>query len=220
MASDSTSKSPEASKALQAYEGIKGLVAAKRLHPGQKLLYRELERELGMSKTPIINGLMMLEQEGLVLSEKNRGFFMRPVSAAEAGQIYGLREKLEEISIEYAIRNHQPEDLKVLAERVRQYSTYASPLYDRKRLDLDTAIHMQIARMGRNEFFTAMIERFYQSIYFRLNVAVLGASVEKFADDHERLLAAIRRKSLAGAKRILRSHTRAAGKLMLAALSG
>ncbi|MCC7015939.1 MAG: GntR family transcriptional regulator [Rhodospirillales bacterium] len=206
------------SKALQAYEGIKGLVASNRLHPGQKLIYRELERELGMSKTPIINGLMMLEQEGLVLSERNRGFFMRPVSAVEAEQIYDLREKIEDISIEYAIRNQQPGDLIELEERVRRYRAYYSPFYDRRRLDLDTAIHMQIAQMGRNEFFIAMIERFYQNIYFRLNVAALGALVDKFAEDHERLLDAIRRKSLAEAKRILRSHTRAARKVMLAAL--
>jgi DNA-binding GntR family transcriptional regulator len=65
-----------------------------------------------------------------------------------------------------------------------------------------------------------MIERFYQNIYFRLNVAALGTLVDKFAEDHERLLEAIRRKSLAEAKRILRSHTRAARKLMLAALGG
>jgi len=220
MASNPARKPQDASKAAQAYDAIKGLIASNRLHPGQKLIYRDLERELDMSKTPIINGLMMLEQEGVVHSEKNRGFFMRSVSAAEAAQIYDLRERLENISIEYAIRNHQPKDLRILAECVRQYGAHPSSLYDRRRLDLDTAIHMQIARMGRNDFFSTMIERFYQSIYFRLNVGVLGASIERFADDHERLLEAIRRKSLAEAKTILRSHTRAARKLMLAALGG
>lgn len=71
----------ETNKNIEAYQSIKQLIVNQRLSPGQKLIYRDLEEILGMSKTLIINGLMRLEQEGFVVSKKNRGFFMKEVSA-------------------------------------------------------------------------------------------------------------------------------------------
>ena len=206
------------SKNLKAYNAIKELVAGHKLFPGQKLIYRDLEETLGMSKTPIINGLIRLEQEGLVVSKKNRGFFMKTVSAEEADQIYDLREKLEEISIEYAIKNYDSDDLKALAEKLEGYQNYVAPIYDRKRLQLDTEFHMQIAKMGKNDFFTSMIKQFYENIYFTVNVAYLTSYVDDFKAEHALIFDTIKQRNLAEAKRILRFHTRAARKLLVAAL--
>ena len=211
-------KKSEISKNLKAYNAIKELVAGRKLSPGQKLIYRDLEEALGMSKTPIINGLMRLEQEGLVVSKRNRGFFMREVSASEAEQIYDLREKLEEISISYAIKNHDPDDLNILKKKLNHYNNYSALIYDRKRLELDTEFHMQIAKMGKNEFFTSMIKQFYENIYFILNVVYLSSYIDSFKKEHELVFNAIRKRNLKEAKRVLRIHTRAARKLLVAAL--
>jgi DNA-binding GntR family transcriptional regulator len=211
-------KKSEISKNLKAYNAIKELVAGRKLSPGQKLIYRDLEEALGMSKTPIINGLMRLEQEGLVVSKRNRGFFMREVSASEAEQIYDLREKLEEISINYAIKNHNRNDLAILQKKLNHYNNYSAHIYDRKRLELDTEFHMQIAKMGKNEFFTSMIKQFYENIYFILNVVYLSSYIDSFKKEHKLIFNAIRKRNLKEAKRVLRIHTRAARKLLVAAL--
>ena len=211
-------KKSEISKNLKAYNAIKELVAGRKLYPGQKLIYRDLEEVLGMSKTPIINGLVRLEQEGLVVSKRNRGFFMREVSAREAEQIYDLREKLEEISISYAIKNHNRNDLDILKKKLNHYNNYSSHIYDRKRLGLDTEFHMQIAKMGKNEFFTSMIKQFYENIYFTLNVVYLSSYIKSFKEEHELVFTAIKKRNLKEAKKVLRLHTRAARKLLVAAL--
>ena len=67
---------------------------------------------------------------------------MREVSADEAEQIYDLREKLEEISIGYAIKNYDSDDLNILEQKLNLYKNYSAPIYDRKRLELDTEFHM------------------------------------------------------------------------------
>jgi len=206
------------SKNLEAYNAIKELVAGHKLSPGQKLIYRDLEEELGMSKTPIINGLVRLEQEGFVVSKKNRGFFIKKFSAEEAKQIYDLREKLEEISIDYAIKNHNDKDLKILEEKLNLYNNYSAPMYDRKRLELDTEFHMQIAKMGKNDFFTSMIKQFYENIYFSLNVVYLTSYVDNFKEEHKLIFNTIKQRDLKEVKKILRFHTRAARKLFMAAL--
>jgi DNA-binding GntR family transcriptional regulator len=161
---------------------------------------------------------MRLEQEGLVVSKRNRGFFMREVSADEAEQIYDLREKLEEISIGYAIKNYDSDDLNILEQKLNLYKNYSAPIYDRKRLELDTEFHMQIAKMGKNDFFTSMIKQFYENIYFSLNVVYLTSYIDNFKEEHELIFNAVKEGNLTEAKRVLRLHTRAARKLLVAAL--
>jgi len=54
-----------------------------------------LAAELGVSKIPLREALARLEQEGLLRSHPNRGFFVRGLSQEEAEEVYALRLKLE-----------------------------------------------------------------------------------------------------------------------------
>lgn len=54
-----------------------------------------LANELGVSKIPLREALARLEQEGLLTSQANRGFFVRSLGAAEAEEIYELRLAIE-----------------------------------------------------------------------------------------------------------------------------
>src|SRR5262245_1694728 len=54
-----------------------------------------LAADLRVSKIPLREALARLEQDGLVVSQPNRGFFVRPMSPEEAEEIYALRLKLE-----------------------------------------------------------------------------------------------------------------------------
>ena len=69
---------------------LSGSVAA-----GRPLRQDALAAELGISKIPLREALARLEQEGLVRAEANRGFFVRPLGAAEAEEVYALRLALE-----------------------------------------------------------------------------------------------------------------------------
>jgi DNA-binding GntR family transcriptional regulator len=208
----------EISKHQEAYHAIKNLIAEHKLIPGQKLILRDLEETLRMSKTPIINSLIMLEQEGLVESKANRGFFMKEVSVEMAEQIYDLREKLEAISVDYAIANHEPADLAILRDKLESYKNYEAPVYDRQRMQYDTDFHLQIAIIGKNAFFTDMVKQFYENIYFTLNVVYLTPYVVNFKAEHDIVFEAIKNKDLKTAKKALAAHTRAARKLLVAAL--
>lgn len=54
-----------------------------------------LAAELGVSKIPLREALARLEQDGLLLSQANRGFFVRPLSTDEVDEVYALRLKIE-----------------------------------------------------------------------------------------------------------------------------
>lgn len=200
------SRNPLDSKNYEAYKAIKDLIFSGQLFPGQKIVYRDLEEKLKMSKTPIINALMILERDDLVVSKKNRGFCIRVVNRKEAEQIYELRQALEKIAIESAIKNFDKHDLEVLKRRLDEYEEYESDLYDQNRWTLDSAFHLQICAMGKNAFFVKMMEQFYENIYFMLKVIFLNPSLEKFKKDHKRLYKAIKVRNLEAAQKIAREH--------------
>jgi DNA-binding GntR family transcriptional regulator len=54
-----------------------------------------LAAELGVSKIPLREAFAKLEQEGLIVSHANRGYFVSPLSLEEALDVLDLRLKLE-----------------------------------------------------------------------------------------------------------------------------
>lgn len=54
-----------------------------------------LALELGVSKIPLREALARLESDGLVVSHPNRGFIVRPMSRADAEDVFDLRLRIE-----------------------------------------------------------------------------------------------------------------------------
>ncbi|WP_336968940.1 GntR family transcriptional regulator [Sphingobium aromaticiconvertens] len=66
-----------------------------RVAPDGPIRQDALAAELGISKIPLREALARLEQEGLLKSQANRGFFVRSLNRGEAEEVYALRMKLE-----------------------------------------------------------------------------------------------------------------------------
>jgi DNA-binding GntR family transcriptional regulator len=66
-----------------------------RLAPGQRLKEGELARDLGISRTPVREALLMLQAEGLVDAVPNRGATVRRHEADDLDDLYQLRALLE-----------------------------------------------------------------------------------------------------------------------------
>jgi DNA-binding GntR family transcriptional regulator len=78
-----------------ATELIRQAIVDGRLPPGRRLKEEELARELGISRTPVREALLMLHAEGLVDVAPNRGAAVRSHSAQDLDDLYQLRAVLE-----------------------------------------------------------------------------------------------------------------------------
>jgi DNA-binding GntR family transcriptional regulator len=74
---------------------IRDAIVEGRLEPGRRLKEDELARELGISRTPIREALLMLQAEDLVVATPNRGAVVRAHAADELEDLYELRALLE-----------------------------------------------------------------------------------------------------------------------------
>lgn len=75
---------------------LERMILAGDLTTGSKLNEAAVAQMLGVSRGPVREAFRALEESGLVRLEKNRGVFVRQISAVEADEIYEVRAALDE----------------------------------------------------------------------------------------------------------------------------
>jgi len=126
------------------FEIVREQIVSGKLPEDTPLRQDALASELGVSKIPLREALARLEQEGLLKSHANRGYFVQPMSAEQVDEIFALRLAIEPRAAAFAARRATDED------RAR-----ATKAYD----DLETAANSNLAdvAMRNRDFHTALV---------------------------------------------------------------
>ena len=78
-----------------AAESIRDMIRRRELLPGEPVRQQDMAERLEVSRVPVREALNSLEREGLLRHERNRGYFVAKLSAAQLAQIYLMRQLLE-----------------------------------------------------------------------------------------------------------------------------
>jgi GntR family transcriptional regulator of gluconate operon len=81
---------------------------------GMRLIEEEIAEKLGVSRGPVREALLILEQEGLVAMQPRRGATVVGVTERDIRELYDLRLLLETHAVELAATNARPEDIDYL----------------------------------------------------------------------------------------------------------
>jgi DNA-binding GntR family transcriptional regulator len=102
---------------------IREAIVDGRLTPGMRLKEEGLAAELGISRTPIREALLLLQAEGLVEAIPNRGAFVRSYEPADLWDMYDLRAVLEGHAARRAAERISAEQLDELRESCARFDT-------------------------------------------------------------------------------------------------
>jgi len=193
------------------YTQIKNLILCNKIMPGQKMNHQELSDRLGVSRTPVREALTRLVQEGYVSFLPNRGFTCKEIRLQEAEELYDLREALEAFAIERAVANVSDAALDELSRKISIYGADVRRRFSRERLIYDQDLHLEIARLARNETLTRALTQVFERIILKRRTDGLydparGVTAHQ---EHLRLIEAMKRRDAAQATSILRAHIRA-----------
>lgn len=204
----------------EAYRQIKQMIFDQKLIPGQRLVNQDLGDKLNMSRTPIINALNRLVQDGLVAFESFRGFYVRPIDLQEVWEAFGVREALEVYTVEQAIKLSDDGDMQILETKLREHADYQPHYYTRKKFLLDSEFHLQIAAMAKNNVLKWLLKRNFEHIYLRArldNYEIQRMTVA--VDEHNRLVRKMKNKDIIGSVELMRSHVQKARDHVIRSLS-
>lgn len=73
-----------------------------KLKPDRPISLSSISEELGVSRTPVREALIALEQEGLVRSEQGTGFVATPLNKDRARDLYQLIAALEKLALSWS----------------------------------------------------------------------------------------------------------------------
>lgn len=117
MSTDARRQVPESSPPIErrnlgadVYRVLRDRILRRELRAGEKLSDLRLSSELGVSRTPIREALLQLVQDGVVVAEPNRGFFVATFSRRDLEEIFDLRAALETFALRQITRSDHHEE--------------------------------------------------------------------------------------------------------------
>lgn len=161
--------------------------------PGDKLVEQDVARDLSVSRGPVREAFRALEQAGLVVTEKNRGVFVREVSLREADEIYEVRAGLDELIGRLAAERATGEQLAELRTLVAQMKEAGR----RKDVDayypLNIQFHDRLAQIAGNGTLLAAYRRLINELhlYRRRTLALGHDSFPKSTSQHAEIVEAL-----------------------------
>ncbi len=194
MPADRAAEEPRARSAAEtAHAALKALILDNALPPGSQLLESELALQLGLSRTPVREAMVRLQQEGLVAITPRHGMRVLPIAAGDMREIYAVLTALEPMAAELLARRADPaaglERLSAACDAMEA----ALAAEDRPGwAAADEAFHLGLAELCGNRRLAGMVmqvwEQSHRARLFTLQQRPLPA---RSTAEHRRVLEAI-----------------------------
>jgi len=192
---------------FKVYQQIIDLMLKYEIVPGQRLVFIDLAKQLGVSRTPVNNALSILAQEGYLDFVPNQGYSVHKLTRQEAVFLFEIREVLEVGFLGKAIRNMDNSKLKRLEKRKVDYEKAISSHVDRKLFILDTEFHASILDMVGNDILSARYRDICRKIFLRFRTEDLRLNrIMDIKAEHNDIFEAVRVKDVERSKELVSRH--------------
>ncbi|MEP6852015.1 MAG: GntR family transcriptional regulator [bacterium] len=139
------------SAAERVYRFVKDGIVSRRFAAAELLAEGQLADALGVSRTPVREGLLRLEAEGLVRLLPKRGALVVPVTPAEMTDVLDTRRLVEEHAVRTVIARHVPPLLlETLTGHLADMRTALRRRDGAAYVGADRAFHAEIVRAAGN----------------------------------------------------------------------
>ena len=153
----------------KAYLGICQMLFNNELHPGQKLAGKDLAQRLGVSTTPVIHALKLLEHKGIVRRETNRGYFINTITIQEVDEIFDARLALEVSLLSKTLKHLDHAALKKLEDALHAHDEAVAVNDHAKRVMTDLRYHMTLASISRTNIQVTLLEDLFDRLLLKFS---------------------------------------------------
>lgn len=187
------------------YEKIKEMILNNELQPGEKLLQEKLAAQLGVSRTPLMKALQMLEYDLLVESVPRRGMFVKQLKIQEMMEIYDVREGIESVAVRLVIErasDGQVNELRKIWEPFIDVDQIDRTAYQKS----DDKFHALLLEFSGNK----ILSKTYTNSLLQARVVQMGImrSPEETLPEHLAMTKAILERNFEKADKEIKNHLR------------
>jgi DNA-binding GntR family transcriptional regulator len=206
------------------YATLREAILSRQLPPGQRIHVDDLRRQLGVSRTPLKDGLNRLALQGLVRVAPRYGTFVSELRADEMAEISEVRLVLELHAVELGVPRISLQQLHRMRAQVASMKATVTP-------EDNITDHMAFVASD-HDFHQVILEaagnRKLVEVYENLNVHIQVARVyyldtdkraQQVCAEHEAILHAYESSDVAVAKQALSTHLETARRATMERLS-
>ena len=192
------------------YRKIKEMMLNYEIVPGQRLIFSDLAKRMGVSRTPVNNALGILANEGFLGLIPHQGYTVHQITKEEAESLYEIREIIELGALGKAVRALTPKKLEELEKKKRLYENAVVDQVSRGRFTLDQEFHACLVQMSDNLYLADYFREVYQRIFLRHRIEGLRADrAQKVVSEHDEIFEAVSLRDIEWAKESIKSHIKA-----------
>ncbi|MBY4212521.1 GntR family transcriptional regulator [Rhodococcus fascians] len=187
------------------------------MKPGVKYSVYQLADQLGVSRTPVRDALLRLEEAGLIRFEARQGFYILFPHPREIADIFAIRLALELPAVRRAAVVCTAETAKMLTTRMQLMHDAIERSDEKAFAAHDTLLHDHILEAADNARARKIVATLRES------TRLLGASTAErtrtlsdIENEHTPIIDAISRKDPDAAEAAMRSHLVSTGRLLVA----
>ncbi|RRO17990.1 GntR family transcriptional regulator [Saccharopolyspora rhizosphaerae] len=189
------------------YETLRRKVLTLELQPGEALSEKELAAALGVSRTPVREGLILLAEEGLVQVFPQIGSFVSRVDPQRVADAQFLREAVELRALEDVPAEPHPDVLAVLEDNLARQRSPEIDVED--FFALDEEFHRGLLRLSGHERAWPTVVSAKGHLDRARRLGLESSPPQVYARQHVDILDALRAHDLDRARSTMRTHLRA-----------
>jgi DNA-binding GntR family transcriptional regulator len=169
------------------FNRLRDAIVSGRYRPGDRLNESKIAREFGISRIPVREALMQLQEHGLVMNQERRGMFVTRLSEEDVQRINSLRVVLEAEALKLCRLRISRKDAARLTDIVEHMEAWTERTeMDAAALDLD--FHRTLWDAAGNPYLTKTLDSLVTSLFAHKALEYVSADLKRWSLHHHRAL--------------------------------
>jgi DNA-binding GntR family transcriptional regulator len=169
------------------FHRLRDAIVSGRYRPGDRLNESQIAREFGISRIPVREALMQLQEHGLVMNHERRGMFVTQLSEEDVQRINSLRVVLEAEALKLCRLRISKKD----ASRLNDLMTRMEAWTERTEMDaaaLDLEFHRTLWEAAGNPYLTKTLDSLVTSLFAHQALECVSSDLKRLTLQHHRAL--------------------------------
>ncbi|MBW1802539.1 MAG: GntR family transcriptional regulator [Deltaproteobacteria bacterium] len=193
----------------KAYNEIKKSIIYFQIKPGQKIFEKDIAAKLKMSRTPVREALLILENEKLIEGSKKQGFSVRRLKPNDVREYFKIRRLLEDFSIPLVIENIKASEINALRKNTIEAEKALAKNNMDRFIKYESHFHHILYKSTKSDIFLETISYLTDKFHWLRAIGLYAEGGAQLSlDDHKKMLKAVELKDVNKFKHLMHEHLR------------
>jgi DNA-binding GntR family transcriptional regulator len=200
----------------QVHQAIVSEIAQGNLRPGARIIQEQIADELGVSRQPVQQALLLLRNQGVLTDAPGRGLIVAPLDLAYVGSMYEIRAVIEGLAFRRAAEHSAELAGKLGPTLIANGRAAAASGSVSDMIAADLRFHRVIHELSRNSLIAPMMEAQWTCTQRVMGEALMRTGRSRAIwEEHESMLDAVIAADPDKAEALARTHILQAGAVVI-----